>query len=239
MLENLESFIVHHRRILQALFFGFVTTCGLLLYANANNFQTYTAPQRLPLYVLALTTLLIFCSFYIIETTTATSQTSVIMLGVTLLALIVSAFQLPFLVNLVNGLLLVTLCLLRFLPHWFLNEWGIITFSLLIATLAAGNFLIRHDYLSLSYLTTMILPFLSFNYFLMPKKMFQNKYYPLVVGLLLLGWLLFSQRSWLLTLEALILLSGWLLLKVYRDPSPSKGLLVASILQMTLLILSR
>ncbi len=74
MLENIETFIVHHRRLLQGLFFGVIEMSGLLLYANANSFQSYTQPQQLPLLLLSLTTILIFTCLYVIRTTSARSK---------------------------------------------------------------------------------------------------------------------------------------------------------------------
>ncbi|WP_054654400.1 hypothetical protein [Secundilactobacillus silagei] len=140
MLENIEAFIVHHRRLLQGLFFGVVEMSGLLLYANANSFESYTKPQQLPLSLLALTTVLIFLCLYVIRTTSMQSRTAPISLLLTIAFMAVSVPKLPVLVNVINGLSIIVLLLIRYLPKWFENELGMALLALMLASLAAGNF---------------------------------------------------------------------------------------------------
>lgn len=239
MLENIETFIVHHRRLIQGLFFGFVEMSGLLLYANANSFQTYTKPQQLPLLVLSITTVLIFISLYVIETTLPSSKTAPIVLLITIAFTILSTFKLPTFVNVINGLAIVVLLLIRYLPNWFNNELGIVLLSLILASLAAGNFLLTHDYLSTAYLTTMVLPFLLFVYFFLPQKAFH--FIPLPIGLmiLILIWLFLSHLGVPVIMFSVIVLLAWFLVQTMRHPSPSRELLIAAVMQTIILVSSR
>ncbi|MTV83063.1 hypothetical protein [Secundilactobacillus folii] len=239
MLEIIEAFIVHHRRLLQAFLFGMVEMSGLLLYANANSFESYTKPQQLPLMLLAFSTFLLFSCLYIMRTTTATSITAPILLLFTMIIVAVSMFKLPSLVNVINILALVVLCLIRYLPKWFNNELGMALLALMLASLAAGNFLLRHDYLSSVYLTTMILPLLVYLYFFLPPKSYQTRLIPAVVACLTLVWLLYSRRSLTLTVVSLVLLGGWYVIQNIWRPSESRGLLIAALLQACIFIIAR
>ncbi|MCH5463268.1 hypothetical protein HC026_09755 [Lactobacillus sp. LC28-10] len=239
MLEKIEAFIVHHRRLIQGLFFGFIEMSGLLLYANANSFQSYTQPQQLPLLVLALTTILIFISLYVLKTTSSASKTAPIVLLLTIAFIILSIFKLPTFVNIINGLAIVVLLLIRYLPKWFNNELGIMLLSLILSSLAAGNFLLTHNYLSTAYLTTMILPFLLFMYFFLPQKAFHLILLPIGLIILILAWLLFSHLTVSVIMLSVIVLLIWLGVQTIRQPSPSRGLLIAALLQTIILVISR
>lgn len=239
MLEKIEAFVVHHRRLFQALFFGIVEMSGLLLYANANSFQAYTQPQQLPLLILAVTTILIFSCVYVFETTSSHSITPTLMLIITVVVIGLSVFQLPTLINVINILAVVVLCLMRFLPNWFANELGIGLLALLLASLSAGSFLLRHDYLSANYLTTIILPLLTFLYFFLPQHSFQTRWIPFTIALLTIIWLVFTQQSLLLAVIGMVILTGWYLVQTMWRPSPSLGLLVGAILQAILFVFSR
>ncbi|MFC6253661.1 hypothetical protein ACFP1H_03560 [Secundilactobacillus hailunensis] len=239
MLENIEAFIVHHRRLLQGLFFGVVEMSGLLLYANANSFESYTKPQQLPLSLLALTTVLIFTCLYVIRTTSMQSRTAPISLLLTIAFIVFSASKLPVLVNVINGLSIIVLLLIRYLPKWFENELGMALLALILASLAAGNFLLTHDYLSTSYLTTMILPLLLFNYFFLPQKTFAVILWPIGLMFLTLVWLFFLHQSLIVILFSLFIQIVWFFIQTVRRPSPSRGLLVAAILQALIFICMR
>ncbi|GAX06282.1 hypothetical protein IWT25_01623 [Secundilactobacillus pentosiphilus] len=239
MLENIEAVIVHHRRLLQGLFFGIIEMSGLLLYANANSFQSYTQPQQLPLSLLALSTVLIFTCWYVIRTTSARSKTAPIVILLTIAVILVSMPKLPALVNVINSLAIIVLLLVRYLPQWFDNELGIVLLALVLANLAAGNFLLTHDYLSTSYLTTIILPLLLFNYFFLSQRAF--KFLPLPIGLafLTLAWLLYLRLSLVVVIFTVIILFIWFVIQTMWRPSPSRGLLIAALLQTILFVCSR
>ncbi|GAX09018.1 hypothetical protein IWT5_02200 [Secundilactobacillus silagincola] len=239
MLENIETFIVHHRRLLQGLFFGVIEMSGLLLYANANSFQSYTQPQQLPLLLLSLTTILIFTCLYVIRTTSARSKTAPIVLLITIAFIVFSITKLPLLVNIINGLAITVLLLIRYLPRWFDNELGIVLLALMLASLAAGNFLLSHDYLSTSYLTTIFLPLLLYNYFFLPQKTFNFILLPVGLGFLTLVWLLFLHLSVIIIVFSLVVLLVWFLIQTMWRPSPSRGLLIAAVLQAIIFICSR
>lgn len=239
MLENIEAFIVHHRRLLQGLFFGAIEMSGLLLYANANSFQSYTKPQQLPLSLLAVTTVLTFTCLYVIRTTTERSKTAPIVLVLTIAFMLFSAPKLPTLVNVINGLAITVLLLIRYLPKWFDNELGIVLLALMLASLAAGNFLLTHDYLSTSYLTTIILPLLLYNYFFLPQRAFNFILLPAGLAVLTLGWLLFLHLNLIVILLSLVVFLGWFLVQTMWRPSPSRGLLIAAVLQAVIFVCSR
>lgn len=239
MLENIEAFIVHHRRLLQGLFFGVIEMCGLLLYANANSFQSYTRPQQFPLLLLALTTILIFTCVYVIRTTSARSKTAPITLLLTIAFIIFTVPKLPNLVNVINGLAVVVLLLIRYFPKWFDNELGVVLMAVILASLAAGNFLLSHDYLSTSYLTTICLPLLLFNYFFLPQNIFRFAVLPGGIAILILIWLIFLHLNAMIIIVSAVVLLSWFLIQSMWQPSPSRGLLIAAVLQSIIFIISR
>ena len=167
------------------------------------------------------------------------SRTAPISLLLTIAFMAVSVPKLPVLVNVINGLSIIVLLLIRYLPKWFENELGMALLALMLASLAAGNFLLTHDYLSTSYLTTMILPLLLFNYFFLPQKSFEMILLPIGLIFLTLVWLFFLHQSVIMILFSLAVQVIWFFIQASRRPSPSRGLLVAAVLQALIFICMR
>lgn len=239
MLEKIETTIVQHRRLLQALFFGFVEMSGLLLYANANSFQAYSQPHQLQLSLLGFILTLMFTTLYLIRTNNRTDLTTRLIFGATILSAILGTIKLPLLVNVINLLLLLVLILLYVLPNLFLNEFGMFMLALLLASQVSGNFLLTHAYLSAGYLTTMVLPMVTYFFFFLPTRYFQNAILPSSLAVIAVIWLFYTQRSLILALVAVVVLGAWLLVQHVWHPSLSRGLLLAAILQTVLFSISR
>lgn len=238
MLTNLETAIVRHRQVLQALFFGICDTIGLFSYVRATSFQAYRAPQLGPVILLYLTTtLLLSCLFLILSPQYRKSLTTKLCLAATVIMILVSATISDGLVTILNIAFILILGLMWYFPQILANEWGTFATSMLLAGIAASYFTLTHDYLSTTLLITLLLPLFLLNFFLTSPTQLQRLWFPLALLVLSVGTLLLRHQSWLSSVVTILLMVIWLAVSRRLRPSTARNLTTGAILTLVILLI--
>lgn len=238
MLTNLESVIVRHRQVLQALFFGVCDTIGIFSYVRAISFQAYHAPQLGPILLLYLTTIfLLSCLFLILSPQYRSSLTTKLFLAATLVIILVSAVISPGLVTILNLAFMIILTLMWLFPQVLANEWGTFATSMILTGLAASYFTLTHDYLSTTLLITLLLPLLLLNFFLITPTQLHRFWYPLVLLVLSAGVLILHHQSWFGVIVTLLLMAAWFMISRRLRPSTARNLTTGAIVTLLILLL--
>lgn len=240
MITNLETAIVRHRQVLQALFFGICDTIGLFSYVRATSFQAYRSPELGPVILLYLTTILLLsCLFLILSPQYRKSLTTKLCLAATVIMILISAVSSDGLVIVLNIAFIFILGLMWRFPQILANEWGTFATSMLLAGIAASYFTLTHDYLSTTLLITLLLPLLLLNFFLTSPTQLQRLWFPLALLVLSAGTLLLRQQSWLSSLIAVSLMVMWLVVSRRFQASTARNLTTGAIFSLVILLICR
>lgn len=241
MLKTTLTNLIKSNRFWQTVLFALFQVVGLTVYAGANNFAAYTTPRLGQLAWLFLCYLLIFQTLYqIVNPSARSQQLDRLWLLLATIVWLIGLLFMPLMVSLLTAITLLTFAVLTWFSKVFLNEWGLLTLSVLLGLNAASFFMINHQYLSVTFLTALLLPVFVYLVFLAP--FFNTPFVIWIEGIgavLCLFAILAVKLSPISILASLVILALWLYLIFKRAVKTSVLAMGSALLTLLILVINR